>query len=58
MKMCVGVAALEYQIGDYNVLYQIIIALITYIDCNPILCISVFQYSSIMCWLHQQHGLF
>ena len=44
-----GVAALEYQIGDYNVLYQTIIALITYIDCNPIFmykCISIlFDYA-------------
>lgn len=49
-NVCVGgVAALEYQIGDYNVLYQIIIALITYIDCNPIFmykCISIlFDYT-------------
>lgn len=45
----VGVAALEYQIGDYNVLYQTIIALITYIDCNPLFmykCISIlFDYA-------------
>ena len=44
-----GVAALEYQIGDYNVLYQTIIALITYIDCNPVFmykCISIlFDYT-------------
>ena len=45
----VGGAALEYQIGDYNVLYQTIIALITYIDCDPVFmykCISIlFDYT-------------
>lgn len=49
MKNVGGGAALECQIGDYNVLYQTIIALITYIDCDPVFmykCISIlFDYT-------------
>lgn len=60
MKIGGGVTALKEQIGDYNTLYQTIIALMTYfnIDCIVLYKVLSILFYLIILWQFQLHYLF
>ncbi len=43
IKMAGGFSALSKQVGDYNIPYQIVIAVITYIPFHPLYCLKIFS---------------
>ena len=51
MKEAGGFSGLKEQIGDYNILYQTFIALMTYIPLNPMTMFKAFRSSLIFSWL-------
>ena len=47
-----GLSALSQQVGDYNVTYQIVIALFTYLDVFPLYLIKIFILLQIIFLFH------
>ena len=43
IKAAGGIAALGHQVGDYNLTYQTLIALFSYLDINPLYCYKIFS---------------